>query len=181
MDHVLWTDDFRILIKHMTEFWPDNKYSSNRKINSSVRYILYSSLLLTYLYKNLNFLVVGIILSLCITFILKNCSSSYDPKQLFIKLYKSELGSVNKPKKEKAKECKPQTLNNPAMNNIPFDKSYTKPCDNIEKSVNMPFDAYENNEYDNLYTIPTQNFEDYKNFITEDVQNMKGNNYPPRM
>ena len=96
MDHVLWTDDFRILIKHVSEFWPDNTYTVNRKINASVRYIIYSSILLSYLYKNTNFIVIGIVLSLCITFILKNCTSSYDPKSIFIKLYKTANPKMQK-------------------------------------------------------------------------------------
>lgn len=181
MEHVLWIDDFRILIKHLNEFWPDNSYTINRKINSAVRYVMYSSILLSYLYKNPSFIIVGIILSICITFILKNCTSNYDPKKTFLKFYKNINDQKTHIEKEENKTCKKQTIDNPAMNNIPFDKSYTKPCDNIENSVNMPFDSYENNEYDNLYTIPKQDFKDYQNFLTENVKNMKSNSYPPRM
>lgn len=198
----LWLHDFGSLFKNMGEFWPSQSYDNNRQINAIVRYILYASILFSYLYSTSKFLLIGISMALVITFMIKNCQG-YSMKEVMINLHnehkRQEAVSKwnDRPMSESVKR-KPKfqldEVNNPHKNPIPPDTGVVN--DTLHETdtdfvKEKHFSAYDNigdfspiqddplNRYgsmQNFYTIPKKDHEQYKDFMYGDMS-MKTNNY----
>ena len=66
MEETIWVKDFNVLFnkENMFKYIPLNSYSNYEKINSTMRFTLYLSILLSFIFKNLNYLFIFIICSI---------------------------------------------------------------------------------------------------------------------
>ena len=72
-DDTFWYDDITILVKKdkLLNFIPNKNATLNENLNSSVRFIIYLSLLLVLSTKNYNYIIL-IVLAFIITYIINN-------------------------------------------------------------------------------------------------------------
>lgn len=198
----LWLHDFSVLFKNMAEFWPAQTYDNNRQINAIVRYIIYSSLILSYFYSTTKFVMIGAGMALIITLMLKNCQG-YSMKEVMVS-FKNEHERQEKgrrkspfgdkmipdrpmPESIKPKECRPTTKDNPHMNDIPMRNPhdpFREPCNESTEHVKKamePIGIYDDplnrfGSMHNFHTVPKKDHEQFKDFMYGDMT-MKDNAY----
>lgn len=127
----LWTDDIRILWEHPLDFFPihPSHVDPASRANAIVRFVLYSSVILTIYKKNLLPLLYGSGLILLVTF-----------------LHSRRQRSAFRGRSFRARQCRLPTKNNPYMNTPTVDMGHTdlKPC--LDK-------LHETDRYANLDTV----------------------------
>lgn len=178
-NHPIWLDDISILLKDITDFWPDPKKHINQQINATVRYIMYCSIIVSYLRKSPMFLVVGALLSVLITAIMSNCKG-FDRTEILM-----FIAGKSKPKPKPKDTCKKPTVNNPVMNSIPYEEPLPK-CEKVEEEdviqafdpITDPNDPFNrrNNSYHSFYNVPDQSFSNFGSFLSQDAD-LKTNTY----
>lgn len=132
-----WTNDFSILYRQnrLGEFFPSNKYSKVENLNSLVRLSFYCSIVLAIHRKNINYLIVTLLVAALTVFIHR--FSSVVKKE--IKEEMTNLGTCTMPSK-----------NNPFMNTLLTDigvyKERPPACEgeDVDQKVDDQF-------YDGLY------------------------------
>jgi hypothetical protein len=163
-EETIWTKDFNVLFEKekLFKYIPLNSYSNYEKINSMMRFTLYISVLLSFLYKNLNYFFIFIICGV-VTFIMYNNEEKKDDKILL-----ENLENYNKIKndpdikkhkinhKKYLKKCVLPSRNNPFMNVLPTDNRKRKEaCKsyNDEKIKNLVDDKFSKGLYKDINSV----------------------------
>ena len=161
MEETIWVKDFNVLFnkENMFKYIPLNSYSNYEKINSTMRFTLYLSILLSFIFKNLNYLFIFIICSI-ITYLMyinenKNedlkiteNNSNYD-KDPDIKKYKINHKKI-------LRKCVLPTKENPFMNVLLTDNRKRKPaCKtyNNQKIKNLVEDKFSKGLYKDINSV----------------------------
>lgn len=152
----IWYQQPSILfsIDKITNFFPDENYTYNEKMNSVVRFSIYLSVILIIIKNNYLYLYIFLIACL-VTFLLS----------------KNNIQNENLTNKNKEEECEQPTVNNPFMNVLMSDYKYNpkrKSCTinkGIENKISQNFnhnlykdvgDVYEkSNSQRQYYTMPS--------------------------
>ena len=105
----IWYQQPSILfsIDKITNFFPDENYTYNEKMNSVVRFSIYLSVILIIIKNNYLYLYIFLIACL-VTFLLS----------------KNNIQNENLTNKNKEEECEQPTVNNPFMNVLMSDYKY---------------------------------------------------------
>lgn len=163
-EETIWIKDFNVLFEKekLFKYIPLNSYSNYEKINSMMRFTLYISVLLSFLYKNLNYFFIFIICGV-VTFIMYNNEEKKDDKILL-----ENLENYNKIKndpdikkhkinhKKYLKKCVLPSRNNPFMNVLPTDNRKRKEaCKsyNDEKIKNLVDDKFSKGLYKDINSV----------------------------
>lgn len=168
----LWKNDVSILYekKYLLEIIPKKDYDINRKLNSIVRISIYYSFIMYLFTKNINNLLIPIIVSLLTLIISRNSTS---------KIHETKVNLMNGNEDSKdlittldeSGVCRVPTKDNPFMNPSLFnnDKNTLEPCSSynnkgIQKVIEDNFndDLYmdvndifgKNNSQRQFYTVP---------------------------
>jgi hypothetical protein len=165
----IWIEDISILFQadKLNEFVPQENMSFNQKLNSTVRFSLYLTIIL-YMY-NFNYLNLYIIISVMLaTYVIYSFRDSKNTKIESINDFDSASNYRKKHKIKNPKTCRKPTKDNPFMNWRLYDKSFKKACDindsDVKNKVEKDFgqglyqnigDVYQkNNSQRQYYTVP---------------------------
>jgi len=163
-EETIWIKDFNILFKKekLFKYFPLNSYSNYEKMNSMMRFTLYISILLSFLYKNLNYFFIFILCGL-VTFLMHMNEEKKQDKEL-----KENLENYDKIKndpdikkhkinhKKYLKKCVLPSRENPFMNVLPTDNRKRKSaCKsyNDEKIKKLIDDKFSKGLYKDINSI----------------------------
>ena len=168
----LWKNDISILYekKYLLEVIPKEEYDINRKLNSIVRISIYYSLIMYLVKKDINNLLIPIIVSI-ITIIISNKSESKKHNTI-INLMNGNTEDGNLiDELDKSSVCRVPTKDNPVMTPSEFNngKDKLEPCssynnkgiqqvieDNFNEDLYMDVNDIfgKNNSQRQFYTVP---------------------------
>ena len=181
--NTFWLNTPSVLFKKsaITELWPSNDFSLERKLNSITRFIILITLVSYFLFKRVSIIFLGLIFILIIimyylnfdkistkienfSLIPKNMVEKPTPSNPFMNPLTSDFGTDNKTKKALDAELYGEDLNNNVKNLIlelnKDNQDKTKLFDNLEK--NEVFD----NSMRQFHINPSTTFpNDQKDFL----------------
>lgn len=163
-EETIWIKDFNILFEKekLFKYVPLNSYSNYEKMNSMMRFTLYISVLLSFLYKNLNYFFIFILCGL-VTFLmhmneekeqdgeLKENLENYDKIKNDPDIKKRKINH-----KKYLKKCVLPSRDNPFMNVLPTDNRKRKSaCKsyNDEKIKKLIDDKFSKGLYKDINSI----------------------------
>jgi hypothetical protein len=163
-EETIWIKDFNVLFEKekLFKYIPLNSNSNNEKMNSMMRFTLYISVLLSFLYKNLNYLFIFILCGV-ITFLMYKNEDKKQEKELTENLENYDKikndPDIKKNKinhKKYIKKCVLPSRNNPFMNVLPTDNRKRKPaCKsyNDEKIKKLVDDKFSKGLYKDINSV----------------------------
>ena len=163
-EETIWVKDLNVLFKkeNLFKYVPLNSYTNYEKINATMRFTLYLSVLLSFIFKNLNYLFIFIICAIVTYLMYINEDKNEENKM------KKNIENYNNYEKDPdlkkhkinhkkiLRKCVLPTRNNPFMNVLPTDNRKRKPaCKtyNNQKIKNLVEDKFSKGLYKDINGI----------------------------
>lgn len=163
-EETIWVKDLNVLFKkeNLFKYVPLNSYTNYEKINATMRFTLYLSILLSFIFKNLNYLFIFIICAIVTYLMYINEDKNEENKM------KKNIENYNNYEKDPdlkkhkinhkkiLRKCVLPTRNNPFMNVLPTDNRKRKPaCKtyNNQKIKNLVEDKFSKGLYKDINGI----------------------------
>ena len=177
MDDLLWTQDLYILLNkdRMIEFYPTADMSTEEKVNSIVRFLIYAGLLTSYFKKDVKPVAICGILIFIVTFIFyPNMKNANTVVQNYNTIEKDEYAEISQNPYNN-----PLAMEDPATYGKPKEKPLIKPQSSREaETFKDLFSVGKTDGNDRaFYTVPNinvpNNRNEYMNFMYGNTASQK--------